>query len=199
MSTLKKILSLRTPKPKYKVLSPIQKRFSPRVFSSDQIPEETMNILFEAARLAPSARNYQPWHFYWMRNGSQAFNQLIACMSELNHWAKSANVLIVAAFDPVDRDSKDGKNKWVLYDLGQSVLSLILQAQELGIYARQIGIFDTEKAHKMLNIPAKYHAFVTIALGKIGREEDYHTADQQYVQKDLTSADKRKTISEKKG
>lgn len=73
-----------------------------------------MDILFEAARFAPSARNYQPWYFYWARTGSPAFKKLLACLPEGNQWAASANILIVACYDPVDRYSEDGKNKWVL-------------------------------------------------------------------------------------
>ena len=38
-------------------------RWSPRAFSGEDIPVETLMTLFEAARWAPSSYNSQPWRF----------------------------------------------------------------------------------------------------------------------------------------
>ena len=46
-----------------KVLEIIRKRRSIRAYRPDPIPDELLSIVLEAARLAPSARNDQPWHF----------------------------------------------------------------------------------------------------------------------------------------
>ena len=64
MSVLEKVKNIRTPKTKLSVLNTIKTRFSPRVFSSQNVVSQDLKIILEAARLTPSAKNYQPWFFY---------------------------------------------------------------------------------------------------------------------------------------
>jgi len=195
MTIINKILEIHTPKPKYPVLQSISKRFSPRVFSNQTIPDETINNIIEAARLAPSARNHQPWRFYWMHRGSNSFSRLSSCLPERNSWAVNSSTYILACYDL--SEPKDGINKWALYDLGQAVLSSVLQAQELGYYCRQIGSFDIDRAKEELSIPDPYKAFVIIAIGKLGTEEDYQNADPVILEKEMTSVEKKGSISDK--
>lgn len=185
MSVIDEVLLTRTPQPAFPVLNSIQKRFSPRVFCMDPIPEDDLKTIFEAARWAPSGRNHQPWKFWWARNGSLGYEKIAAALPERNYWAKSAPVLIVACFDPTE--PKDGRNKWAEYDLGAAVMSLVLQAQELGYYCRQIGSFDCEKAKHILEIADPFQPMAIIAMGKMGKESDYANANNEFVQKDLAA------------
>ena len=194
MSIIKQIIISRTPKPRFPVLEGIKKRFSPRVFSPEPVPEKAMQCLFEAARLAPSARNHQPWFFYWMRKETRSYNDLLSCLPERNMWAQTAPVLILACYDPTE--PRDVTNKWALYDLGQAVISLILQVQELGYYCRQIGIFDLEKAKEVLRVMEPYNPFIVVALGKLGKEEDYRKADPEIVKKDIQASGRKEKIEE---
>src|SRR5699024_11031571 len=43
------------------------KRWSPRAFSTKQVEQEKLHKIFEAARWAPSAANWQPWHFIYAK------------------------------------------------------------------------------------------------------------------------------------
>jgi nitroreductase len=194
MTIVDDVIAIRIPKPKFNVLEPIKKRFSPRVFSSEQISEDEMNTVFEAARLAPSAKNLQPWYFYVAYKGTEGYNKLLSCIPDNNKWCACAPVLILACYDPTQ--PRYDTNPWVLYDLGQAVVSLVLQAQELVIYARQIGIFDLDKAKEIFKIPDPYKAYVTIAIGKMGTEKDYQKANPEIVNKDLTEMKRKETIFE---
>jgi nitroreductase len=194
MTIVDDIIAIRTPKPRFDVLASMKKRFSPRVFSSEPISKDTMNIIMEAARVAPSARNHQPWSFYVAYKGTEGYTKIASCLPERNTWAATAPVFILACYDPTEKI--DGKNKWALYDIGQSVISLILQAQELGIYARQIGTFDIDKAKKVIEVPDPYLPFITIAMGKMGTEEDYEKADPEIIKKDLTETTRKEKIFE---
>jgi nitroreductase len=189
--TSEKIIRIRKPKTSYPVIEPIAGRFSPRNFSSEKIPENDLNSIFEAARLAPSAYNYQPWFYYWTRIGSTAYQKIISCLPELNYWAKTAPVLIVACYLK-EIDSRP--DKFSQYDLGASVISLILQAQQKKYYARQMGLFDRDKLVKILNINKDHHPFVIIALGKIG---DYSKIKDVYLKKDFQLHVKKTTIVKK--
>ena len=51
------------------VAEAIQKRRSIRKFKSDQVPDEMMEQILEAARLAPSGTNRQPWRFQIIKEG----------------------------------------------------------------------------------------------------------------------------------
>jgi nitroreductase len=194
MVTREEIIAIRIPQPRFSVINAITKRFSPRIFSSEQIPQEHIYSICEAARLTPSAKNLQPWLFYWTRKGAKAYEALFSCVGERNLWAKTAPLVILASYNPLDQ--KGETNIWAQYDLGQAVISLILQAQELGYYARQIGIFDTEKAKQVLAVPNPYKPFILISLGKIGTDEDYKSANKDFAEKDLIPAVRKDSIAQ---
>jgi nitroreductase len=194
MNLVEKIIKKRTPKTVYNLIGSIRHRFSPRVFSSDKIPAKHLEIIFEASRLAPSGRNYQPWFFYWISKGSNSYKKIISCIPEGNRWAFSAPIIIIACYD--ETDSIDKINKWAKYDLGASVISMIFQAQELGYYCRQIGSFDSKKTKDIFNIPESLTPFILITLGKIGTNEDYKKTDKEIIEKELSSWNRKKKIAQ---
>ena len=49
----------------------IKNRWSPRAFSDKPVTDEIINLLFEAARRAPSSQNKQPWNYYFVRRENQ--------------------------------------------------------------------------------------------------------------------------------
>jgi len=140
--------------------------------------------MFEAARLAPSGRNNQPWFYYLIRRGTKAYETLKDCIPERNHWSLTAPVIIIACYDPFEKDKTP--NKWAQYDLGASVISFILQAKELGYYCRQIGSYHCEKTQEVFNLPKNHIPFILITLGKIGTNTEYFTANKTILEKELT-------------
>lgn len=174
------VLKVRKPKPRFPVIKEIEKRFSPRFFSNELVKEKDLNSIFEAARWAPSGHNHQPWYFYFTPKGTSAYKKLFATLNDYNQsWAKTAPLLILAC---VAINNKEGKNPFAFYDLGASVISLILQAQSLGYYARQMGLFDKEKVKKNFSLDKDLEPFTVIALGKIG---DYKNASKKIVEMEL--------------
>jgi len=191
MTTADEIIKIRKPQVRFPVIQPIADRFSPRHFSSEKIPIKVINSIFEAARLAPSGHNYQPWYFYWTRNTDKTFEKIVSCFPQSNYWAKTAAVFIVACYLPKN-EGED--NPFALYDLGAAVISLLLQAQSLGYYARQIGNCDTKKLKELLNLNKDHQPFVVIALGKIG---DYSNIEEIYFKKDSQQHIKKTDITKK--
>ena len=192
MGIVDDIKKVRTPVTQLPVLGSIKKRFSPRVFSSDSIPQHDLDIIFEAARLAPSGRNHQPWFFYLVHANTQEQQKLFTCIPERNFWAKTAPVIVIACHDP--SEPQDSVNRWATYDLGAAVMSLILQATELNYSCRQIGSFDPHKTKQEFAIPDPLQPFTLITLGKMGKEEDYQKAGSEIVQKDLTPSPRKEKI-----
>jgi nitroreductase len=186
MSITEEIINLRKPKTTLPVLKPISDRFSPRVFADTPITDNEISIILEAARLAPSGRNHQPWLYLYAKKGSEGYEKLSTCFPERNHiWASKTPLLIAATYDP--KDPMEELNDWAQYDLGQASLSMVLQAQSLDIYCRQIGSFDREKFKEEFSQQLNgYEPLVILALGHIGGEEDYSKAPKEIVEKDLT-------------
>lgn len=185
-----KILNVRKPNPRYPVLQPIADRFSPRFFASDPINEQDLRTIFEAARWAPSGHNHQPWYFYYAKRGTASYAKLFATLNDYNQsWAKTAPLLVVAC--AITKNEK-GDNPFALYDLGASVISLILQAQSLGYYARQMGLFDKTKVKNLFSLEMNIEPFVVIALGKIG---NYDHAPKKIIDMELDPRPRKKDIA----
>lgn len=182
VTILKRILKIRQPKPKYKIIKEIAHRWSPRFFSEEKISQNHLKIIFEAARWTPSAHNRQPWYFYYAEKGAESYKKLLSTLSNYNQtWAKTASVLILAC--AIIKDER-GENQFAFYDLGASVISLILQAQSLGYYCRQIGLSDKEKekVKKIFKLPTNLEPFIIIAVGKLG---DYQKAPKEIIDWEL--------------
>jgi nitroreductase len=178
--TFNNIIKIRRPKPKYKIIKEIADRWSPRYYSDKKIPLNHLKIIIEAARWTPSGHNRQPWYFYYVTKGTKFYKILFSTLNKYNQsWAKTAPIFILACAITND---KEGNNPFAFYDLGASVISLILQAQSLGYYARQIALFDKEKVKKIFKLEKNFEPFIIIALGKIG---DYKTSPKEIIQMEL--------------
>lgn len=190
-SKLQNVLDIHNPKPRFKVISVISKRFSPRWYSQELIDPADLDVIFEAARLAPSAYNAQPWHFYFVDKHSSKYKEIFHALSENNQrWAKSAPGLVIAAYDAEDAH---GPNRFAIYDLGAAVISFILQATELGYYWRQMGNVDDKKLGEILNLKSTEIPYVVIAIGKLG---DYQEVDEKTWELELTARPRKEKIFE---
>jgi len=71
-------------------------RFSPRAMSGENITDEELMTLFDAARWAPSLSNEQPWRFIYALKNTPSFEKFFSFLMEGNKiWCKNASVLIV--------------------------------------------------------------------------------------------------------
>ncbi|MEI6533470.1 MAG: nitroreductase family protein [Candidatus Roizmanbacteria bacterium] len=173
----------------------ILERFSPRHYSSEKIPENDLQIIFEASRWTPSAKNIQPWYFYWTEKGSETFDKLGTALFDFNYWAKEAPVMIVVCVNKPDLSEDNQWHNYMHFDVGQAVAYLTLQAQSMGYYSRQMAGVDTVKAHELLSINADHEVFVVIALGKLGNYEDLK--DEMILEKEKMPRVRKDNIASK--
>jgi nitroreductase len=146
----------------------LSKRWSPRAFSTEPVEIEKLLSLFEAARWSPSGGNSQPWSFILTtQQNSAAYAKLLGTLGERNQmWAKNAPVLVLTI---ARRENEPGKpNPWAVYDLGQSVAHLSVQASAVGLSVHQMAGFDRKKAAELFNLPEGYDAVTVIAIGYLG-------------------------------
>ena len=123
-----------------------------RALSEKSLDQTVVRRLFEAATLAPSCANKQPWRFVAVQEAG-LLDQVRGTLTDGNYWAKKAP-LLVAAWTHLDYDARlpDGR-EFALFDLGQSVLALQLQAQHEGLVTHPMAGFDAVKASAILGLP----------------------------------------------
>ncbi len=141
----------------------IKNRWSPRAFSDKPVTSEMINLLFEAARRAPSSRNEQPWNYYFVRRENQnVFGDFLGILTGNNpDWAKEAQVLIISVLKK-NLDYKNLPNGKALHDIGAANVSIAIQAAEMGLQVHQMGGFDKEKATTFLKLDVENFEPVTV-------------------------------------
>jgi len=142
----------------------LARRWSPRGFDRDHTPEEReVTALLEAARWAPSANNSQPWRFLVARRGEDAFDWLVGLLAPGNRsWAPSASLLVLVAAQTADDNGRP--RPWALYDTGQAVAALTVQAEAEGLSVHQMGGFDADAAGRELD--DSLTPVVVVAIGR---------------------------------
>ena len=64
--------------------------------SGEELSDEDLMALFEAARWAPSSYNNQPWRFIYAKRNTESWKKLFNVLSEGNKiWAKDSAALVV--------------------------------------------------------------------------------------------------------
>jgi nitroreductase len=160
----------------------IAQRRSIRRYLDKPVEREKILECLEAARLAPSADNVQPWRFLVIDDPElkeRFAKEVFSGIYSVSKFAAKAPVLIMilARLDIIaNRIGKQIQNvRFYLIDTGIAGEHIVLQAEELGLGTCWIGWFNSRKARKVLNIPRKYKIVSLISMGycekKPGREK----------------------------
>ena len=148
----------------------IRVRQSDRKYLPQEVEEEKIVKCLEAARLAPSANNSQPWKFIVV-NEPELKDKVAALAAGLgmNKWAVQAPAIIAVVLETPGFTTRLGgllKGKeFRLMDIGMAVEHLCLQAADLGLGTCIMGWFDERKVKKALNIPRSRRVPLLISLG----------------------------------
>jgi nitroreductase len=146
-------------------------RWSPRAMSGEEISNEELMGLFEAARWAPSSFNAQQWRaLYAHRNGEHwsTFFELLVDANKV--WAKNAAVLVLF----IARKTFEYNNEPSIthsYDAGAAWENFALQGSHQGLVVHGMEGFDYDRARKELHIPDEFQVAAMAAVGKPGPKE----------------------------
>lgn len=144
------------------VAKAIRDRRSVRSYEKKGIPEDVLLKVLEAARLAPSANNRQPWKFVVVREAAKRA-ALAKAAKEQQFVAEAPVVIAAVALEP-ERVMTCGVPTYAV-DLAIAVDHITLAAVQQGLGSCWIGAFYQEDVKKILKIPAEYKVAALLTLG----------------------------------
>jgi len=146
------------------VLDIIRRRRSVRKYKPDAIPDDVLDRLLEAARLAPSGKNSQPWKFILVRDPERKASVAEACRGQM--FMAAAPVIFVACGYPDLSYPKQGNymKSWPI-DVTCALDHLMLQACEEGLGTCWIGAFEEKDVKRLLNVPEEVRVLALTPIG----------------------------------
>ena len=139
-----------------------KKRYSCRSYLNKPVEEDKLLHVLETARLAPSAKNLQPWHFVVIQEEDN-LAKIKSCYA--GEWLKSAPLIIVACGDhKAAWYRSDGKNHTDI-DVAIAIDHLTLAATDIGLATCWICKFDVFKCANILQLPEGVEPIAMIPLG----------------------------------
>lgn len=144
-------------------------RWSPTTFDPIfELEPAQAELLVEAARWAPSAGNSQPWAFIVGRRGDDTHRRLVEHLAPSSgRWAPAASLLVANLAHRYVAGTDWEYSEFAQYDLGQAVAHMTIQAQALGLFARQFRAFDRSGLAKAFGVPDHWEVTTMSAFGRV--------------------------------
>lgn len=146
----------------------IVSRYSVRSFTSEKVDQSVLLKILNAARMAPSAVNYQPWHFIVITEVEN-----LADFHEVypRNWFKEAPVCIVICADHTKswKRKSDGKD-FAFVDAAIAIDHLVLKATDIGLGTCWVCNFNVELTRQKLDLPEYIEPVALIPIGYTNSE-----------------------------
>ncbi len=137
-------------------------RYSVRKYEDKKVEKETLEKILEVARNAPSAVNYQPWHFVVLTEDD--IKEQI-CETYPVSWMKRAPVIIVACGDHSKSWKRDDGKDHCDIDVSIAIDHLTLAAVEEGLGTCWVCAFDSKKVSEILDLSSDLEPIALIPMG----------------------------------
>ncbi len=150
----------------------VNKRYSIRDYVDKPVERDKLDLCLEAARVAPSACNSQPWKFVVVDDvnlKNELCAKIFSGIYSMNKFVKKAPVLLAVVSEKGSFVARVGAQlrdtRYYLIDIGIAVEHFVLQATELGLGTCWIGWFNEREAKKVLNIPYDKRIDIIVSVG----------------------------------
>ena len=144
-----------------KVIEVVQKRFSCRAYLDKPVEQEKLDLIFEAARQAPSAKNLQDWRFVVVTD-KKIKQQVAGCTNHGDSFGQAGAIIAACS---VCKDTMKCGQLIAPIDVSIALEHIALMATELGLATCWIGSFDAGKVKEVLEIPKEVAIIELMALG----------------------------------
>jgi len=159
--------------PDLKIPEEILRRRSVRAFTGDDLPDAEVEKLIEAACLAPSAGNNQPWGFVLVRDDETKRRLVEAAHGQ--SFIGEAPVVIVVCADPdrtTPRYGERGLSLYCIQDTAAAIENILLTAAYNGLGTCWIGAFDEAAAAEAVGLPKNVRPVAMIPVGHLAQNPE---------------------------
>jgi len=143
------------------ILKSIKNRYSCRKYASTPVEKSKLKNILEAAILAPSANNMQPWKLVVISEQAKLQELKKVCKQE---FPSTAPLTIAVCCNNTDKLMTCGHAKF-LSDGFSITVHILLQAAHEGLGSCWLGAFYQDKAAKLVNLPKDYSVVSLIPIG----------------------------------
>ncbi len=160
------------------LLKLISRRQSVRAYADQPVEKEKLMRCIEAARMAPSACNAQPWKFIIIDD--PVLKNTIADLTSskllsMNHFTKQAPIHVAVVREKANLTSNLGQvlkdKEYPLIDIGIATAQFCLQATSEGLGTCIMGWFKEKQVKRLLNIPYNKRLELIITVGYPASDE----------------------------
>ena len=145
-----------------KFLELAKKRYSVRAYQAKPIEDGELQEVLEAARIAPTAANRQPFQLIVISTKRRE-GELLRIYNK--PWFVQAPVIICACSVRSESWVRQNGKSYCDVDVGIAMDHLILAATDLGLGTCWVGAFNPEEARKVLNLADDLEPVVFTPLG----------------------------------
>jgi nitroreductase len=152
-----------------RILEAVMQRRSIRDFKVQDIPQESIDMLVEAIRWAPSAGNLQSRKFYFIFD--QEIRKKLAEAALNQNFIAQAPLVVVACLDRhiAVRYGDRGVNLYSIQDVAASIMNLMLVAHEMRLGTCWVGAFNEFDVVEILDLPDHLRPIAIVPVGYPGR------------------------------
>lgn len=152
----------------------IKNRISTRAYLPDDVEPEKLDRILEAARLAPSGKNGQPWTFIVIKDSDTREKLVPACKNQ-NFMAEAPVVVAVCGREELAYQKMGGYWNSLPVDIGIAIEHLMLAAEAEGLGTCWIGAFLEEEVREILEVPADVKILALTPVGYPAAEKVFRS------------------------
>jgi nitroreductase len=166
----------------------VMTRRSVRSYKPDLVPEDALNRILEAVRMAPSGSNRQPWKFIVVTDSEKRRRLMEICGKQ--RFVGEAPVAIVGCGKDV-KYNRGGymRDKAFLVDVSIAFTHLLLAARAEGLGTCWIGDFENRKVKELFDVPDDFDVVAVTPLGYPDGDA-FKETDMRKPFEDVVSKDK---------
>ena len=156
------------------VLEAIKKRRTIRTYKTTPVSQDTLDIILEAGRLAPSWGNTQTWRWVVIQDQNlkmQIAEKVLRPGNRGTDAVKTAPVIIAACAELNKAGFREGQPStdkggyWYMFDAALALENMVLAAKSLGLGTLFIGKMNANKVESLLGVPQGYACVILMVLG----------------------------------
>jgi len=136
------------------------------------IPKSTLEKLLEAARLTPSAKNLQPWHFIVVTNPDKRH---ILSKGVFAKFFKNTRAVIALCGN--EKASPD----WYIVDVALAGENMVIAATAEGLDTCWVGSFDEAEVKQLLGVPENLRVVALLAVRNGNNKIDLKTKINNFI------------------